>query len=90
MLFLFPFCISFCKNNTLDPTLVKGKIVVCTTETFLDNRGEKSIFLRQAGAVGMILVDPPVKDVGFQFVIQGTLIGQEEAEELQAYMITEK
>ncbi|XP_062170955.1 subtilisin-like serine-protease S [Alnus glutinosa] len=81
---------SFCKNNTLDPTLVKGKIVVCTTETFLDNRGEKSIFLRQAGAVGMILVDPPVKDVGFQFVIPGTLISQEEAEELQAYMITEK
>ncbi|XP_059429002.1 subtilisin-like serine-protease S [Corylus avellana] len=81
---------SFCKNNTLDPTMVKGKIVVCTTETFLDNRGEKSIFLRQAGAVGMILVDPPVKDVGFQFVIPGTLIGQEEAEELQAYMITEK
>lgn len=64
--------------------------MVCTTETFLDNRGEKSIFLRQAGAVGMILVDPPVKDVGFQFVIPGTLIGQEEAEELQAYMITEK
>lgn len=64
--------------------------MVCTTETFLDNRGEKNIFLRQAGAVGMILVDPLRKDDGFQFVIPGTLIGQEEAEELQAYMITEE
>ena len=54
----------------LDQTLVKGKIVVCTIETFTDNRREKSIFLRQAGAVGLILIDPSIKDVGFQFVIQ--------------------
>lgn len=64
--------------------------MVCTIETFTDNRREKSIFLRQAGAVGLILIDPSIKDVGFQFVIPGTLIGQEEAEELQAYMISEK
>lgn len=38
----------------------------------------------------MILVDPFLKDVGFQFVIPGTLIGQEEAQELQEYMMTEK
>jgi hypothetical protein len=64
--------------------------VVCTMETFTDNRSETSIFLRDAGAVGMILIDPAFKDVGFQFVIPGTLIGQEETEELQAYMISEK
>lgn len=62
--------------------------MACTIETVNDNRREKSIFLREAGAVGMILVDPLVKDVGFHFVIPGTSIGQEEAEELQAYMIT--
>ncbi|KAF3955082.1 hypothetical protein CMV_019661 [Castanea mollissima] len=44
---------------------------------------------RQAGAVGLILIDPSIKEVGFQFIIPGTLIGQEEAEELQAYMISE-
>ena len=74
----------------LDQTLVKGKIVVCTIETFTDNRREKSIFLRDAGAVGMILIDPAAKDFGFQFVIPFILIGQEETEELQAYMISEK
>ncbi|KAM4084266.1 hypothetical protein ACB094_08G119800 [Castanea mollissima] len=68
---------SFCKNNMLDQTLVKGKIV------------RKKHFLRQAGAVGLILIDPSIKEVGFQFIIPGTLIGQEEAEELQAYMISE-
>ncbi|KAF5751605.1 subtilisin-like protease SBT5.3 [Tripterygium wilfordii] len=81
---------SFCKNNTLDSTLIKGKIVVCTSETFFDVRREKSIFVRQGGGVGMILVDPPAIGVGFQFVLPATVIGEEEAQELQKYMTTEK
>lgn len=81
---------SFCKENTLNATLIKGKIVVCTFETFTDDRKSKSVVVKEGGGVGMILVDPFLKDVGFQFVIPGTLIGQEEAQELQAYMTTEK
>ncbi|KAF9614677.1 hypothetical protein IFM89_019805 [Coptis chinensis] len=81
---------SFCKNNTLHHSLIKGKIVVCTTETVLDNRREKSTFVRKGGGVGMILIDPIAKDVGFQFVIPATLIGQNEAEQLQAYITTDK
>ncbi|GFZ17790.1 subtilisin-like serine endopeptidase family protein [Actinidia rufa] len=81
---------SFCKENTLDPTLIKGKIVVCEIESIADDRREKAIFIRQGGGVGIILIDLVFKDVGFQFVIPGTLIGQEEAKELQAYMAMEK
>ncbi|GAY34978.1 hypothetical protein CUMW_277800 [Citrus unshiu] len=82
---------SFCKNNTLDHhTLIKGKIVVCTIEASTDNRREKCIFVRESGGVGMILIDPNAKDIGFQFVIPATLIGQEEAQELQAYMTAGK
>ncbi|CAK9179105.1 unnamed protein product [Ilex paraguariensis] len=81
---------SFCKNNTLDPTLIKGKIVVCTTELLTDIRAEKAIFVKQGGGVGMILIDPVAKDVIFQFVIHGSVIYPEAAEELQAYMATEK
>ncbi|PIA58976.1 hypothetical protein AQUCO_00400084v1 [Aquilegia coerulea] len=81
---------SFCTNNTLDPTLIKGKIVVCAIETVTDIRREKSIFVRQAGGVGMVLIDPLAIGVGFQFVIPATQIGQKEAEELLAYITTEK
>ncbi|CAK9184728.1 unnamed protein product [Ilex paraguariensis] len=81
---------SFCKNNTLDPTLIKGKIVVCTTELLTDIRAEKAIFVKQGIGVGMILIDPVAKDVIFQFVIHGSVIYPEAAEELQAYMATEK
>ncbi|KAG4988880.1 hypothetical protein JHK82_031214 [Glycine max] len=81
---------SFCKNNTLDPTLIKGKIVICTIETFSDDRRAKAIAIRQGGGVGMILIDHNAKDIGFQFVIPSTLIGQDAVQELQAYIKTDK
>ena len=64
--------------------------MVYTIETVTDNRREKSIFIRQGGGVGMIVIDPSAKEVGFQFVLPSTLIGQEEAMLLQEYMATEK
>lgn len=81
---------SFCKNNTLDPTLIKGKIVVCTIETLTDARQEKGLFVKQGGGVGMILIDPAATNLGFQFVLQEASIGVEEAKVLQAYLATEK
>ncbi|RDX61851.1 Subtilisin-like protease SBT5.3, partial [Mucuna pruriens] len=81
---------SFCKNNTLNPTLIKGKIVICTIELFSDDRGEKAKVVKQGGGVGMILIDHNAKDIGFQFVIPSTLIGQDAVEELKVYIKTEK
>ncbi|KAI7982983.1 Subtilisin-like protease SBT1.7 [Camellia lanceoleosa] len=77
-------------SNTLDPTLIRGKIVVCGLESFTDDRSAKAVVIRQGGGVGMILIDPLVKHVSFQYVIPATAIGQEEAQQLQAYMTTEK
>ncbi|RZC82208.1 hypothetical protein C5167_044998 [Papaver somniferum] len=81
---------SFCTKNTLDHELIKGKIVVCTIETATDNRREKGIAVRDGGGVGMILIDPLLIDVGFQFVIPAALFGQNEALVLQEYLSTEK
>lgn len=81
---------SFCKSDTLDPALVKGKIVVCTLEIILDPRNEKARTVKQAGGAGIILVDPLATDIAFQFEIPGTLISIQEAEKLQAYMVSQK
>lgn len=64
--------------------------MICTIEKFSDNRQVKAIEIRQGGGVGMILIDHNAKDVGFQFVIPSTLIGQDAVEELQAYIKTDK
>ncbi|KAL4560791.1 hypothetical protein LXL04_032945 [Taraxacum kok-saghyz] len=81
---------SFCKKNTLDSNLIKGKIVVCALETLTDDRKEKAIAIKAGGGAGMILVDPLAKYVLFQPVIQSVLIGQQESQDLQSYMNTEK
>ncbi|KAI7752947.1 hypothetical protein M8C21_023259 [Ambrosia artemisiifolia] len=81
---------SFCKNNTLDSNLIKGRIVVCMLETLNDDRKEKAIAIKEAGGVGMILIDPLAPYVLFQTVVQSVLIGKAEAAVLQSYMDTEK
>ncbi|XP_051134598.1 subtilisin-like serine-protease S [Andrographis paniculata] len=77
---------SFCEMNTLDPSLTKGKIVVCTLRSIFDDRTSKSVAIKEGGGVGIILIDPLAPDIGFQFVLPGTLIGLQEAEQLERYM----
>uniref|UniRef100_A0A5B7A6L3 Putative subtilisin-like protease SBT5.3 n=2 Tax=Davidia involucrata TaxID=16924 RepID=A0A5B7A6L3_DAVIN len=81
---------SSCLNNTLDPSLVKGKIVVCTMDITNDGPSAKIVIVKEAGGVGMIDLYPQARDFYYQFGIPATLIGQEEAKELEAYMATEK
>ncbi|GLJ54872.1 hypothetical protein SUGI_1178360 [Cryptomeria japonica] len=77
---------SFCLENTLDPTKVNGKVVVCTISSPTNNRTLKSVVVKDAGGVGIIIVDPFLKDVAFQFVIPGTLVGQQQGAQLTAYI----
>ncbi|KAF3439407.1 hypothetical protein FNV43_RR17685 [Rhamnella rubrinervis] len=80
------------KRSSLNPLkmetfqgLIAGS-AAAVTGTTSENARDKRIVVRQGGGVGMILVDPFAKEVGFQFVISGILIGQQAAEELQDYM----
>ncbi|CAI9778330.1 unnamed protein product [Fraxinus pennsylvanica] len=59
-------------------------------EMLTDNLREKGIIVKQGGGVGIILIDQLAKDIEIQFVLPGTLIGQEEGAELQAYMTAQK
>ncbi|KAA8525524.1 hypothetical protein F0562_007379 [Nyssa sinensis] len=80
---------SFCRENTLNPTLVKGKIVVCTQGT-VDRPIVQSFIVGEAGGVGMIEAYPTAREFYDQFVIPATIIEPQEEKELQAYMATEK
>ncbi|KAF8396410.1 hypothetical protein HHK36_018029 [Tetracentron sinense] len=77
---------SLCQNSTLDPTLIKGKIVVCYN---VDGSSE-SFFVKQAGAVGIIVVRPLAEGIDFGLQIPSTLIERKEAEELKAYLENER
>ncbi|KAI3992320.1 hypothetical protein MKX01_030041 [Papaver californicum] len=78
---------SLCLSNSLDHTLIKGKIVVCTAGDFTDARIRKSVVIRQGGGAGMILMDPIfANDVGFQFFTPTAVIGEPEAQVLYEYL----
>ncbi|KAF8365175.1 hypothetical protein HHK36_032816 [Tetracentron sinense] len=76
---------SFCENNTLDPALIEGKIVVCKVAASFQRT-----FVEQAGAVGIIVIGPLATDINFMLTIPSILIGKEEAEELKAYLKTKR
>lgn len=48
-------CSDLCTEGTLDPSKVKGKILVCLRGVF--DRLQKGINAASAGAVGMVLVN---------------------------------
>lgn len=52
---------TLCQANTLTPALVAGKIVVC--ERGVNARADKSIEVKRAGGIGMILVNVAPSDV---------------------------
>ncbi|KAB5541661.1 hypothetical protein DKX38_014635 [Salix brachista] len=59
-------------------------------EALIDDPRKKAVAAQLGGGVAMILIDPIVKEICFQFVVPSTLIGQEEAQQLQAYMQAQK
>ncbi|KAF8397846.1 hypothetical protein HHK36_016771 [Tetracentron sinense] len=81
---------SFCKRNTLNSMFIQGKIVVCTMEKWDDDKVEKGLVVRERGGVGMIVIDPDSKELMSYFAIPTSLIGLEQAQELQAYLATEQ
>ncbi|KAF8396331.1 hypothetical protein HHK36_017947 [Tetracentron sinense] len=76
---------SFCENNTLDHTFIKGKIVVCKLAGSFQR-----IFVQQAGAVGIIVIGPLATDNDIMSNIPSILIGRNETEELKAYLKTKR
>nr|DAD28794.1 TPA_asm: hypothetical protein HUJ06_030262 [Nelumbo nucifera] len=77
---------SLCQNNTLDPTLIKGKIVVCIMGSTDSGKS-----LKQGGARGVIFIYEFSKEkANLQFVLPATMIDENEAKVLLAYLATKK
>ncbi|KAJ6692975.1 AAA-TYPE ATPASE FAMILY PROTEIN [Salix purpurea] len=90
-----PYGIFLCSQpfqvHTPDPAKIKREdFLVCMAEALIDDPRKKAVAARLGGGVAMILIDPIVKEICFQFVVPSTLIGQEEAQQLQAFMQAQK
>ncbi len=78
---------ALCLPGTLDATKVTGKLVVC--ERGINARIEKSFVARDAGAVGMVLVNPTPNSLnGDLHAIPSVHVGNEAYAPLNAYLAT--
>ena len=78
---------SLCMENSLDPALVKGKIVVCDRGS--SPRVAKGLVVRKAGGVGMILANGISNGeglVGDAHLIPACAVGADEGDALKSYI----
>lgn len=71
----------------MNRTKASGKILVCQhAESSTDSKLEKSVIVKQAGAVGMILIDETNKDVAVPFVIPSAVVGRRIGNHILSYI----
>ncbi|XP_074312946.1 subtilisin-like protease SBT1.6 [Silene latifolia] len=78
--------VSLCMENSLDPELVKGKIVICDRGS--NPRVAKGLVVQKAGGVGMILANGASNGeglVGDAHLIPAVAVGADEADAIKAF-----
>lgn len=88
LLFSFPlFSTSYCLDSSLNRTKAKGKVLVCLhAGSSSESKMEKSIIVKEAGGVGMILIDDADKGVAIPFVIPAATVGKKIGNKILAYI----
>ncbi|KAL2531673.1 Subtilisin-like protease SBT1.6 [Abeliophyllum distichum] len=78
---------SLCMENSIDPTLVKGKIVICDRGS--SPRVAKGLVVKKAGGVGMILANGVSNGeglVGDSHLLPACAVGSNEGDAIKAYL----
>ncbi|XP_050232169.1 subtilisin-like protease SBT1.6 [Mercurialis annua] len=78
---------SLCMENSLDPAMVKGKIVICDRGS--SARVAKGVVVKKAGGVGMILANGISNGeglVGDAHLIPACAVGSDEGDAVKAYV----
>ncbi|RZC62865.1 hypothetical protein C5167_024629 [Papaver somniferum] len=81
-----PYQSSFCLESSLNGTTAKGKILICRhAEGSSESKLAKSVVVKEAGAVGMILIDEEDKSLAIPFVIPPAIVGTHIGEKILSY-----
>ncbi|KAF8683499.1 hypothetical protein HU200_044409 [Digitaria exilis] len=78
---------SLCMENSIDPSLVKGKIVICDRGS--SPRVAKGMVVKEAGAAAMVLTNGEANGeglVGDAHVLPACAVGEKEGHALKAYV----
>ncbi|KAL0915295.1 hypothetical protein M5K25_015701 [Dendrobium thyrsiflorum] len=82
-----PYQSSYCLESSLNRTKARGKVLVCRhSSSSPESRLEKSLVVKKAGAVGMILLDEREDGVAIPFIIPAASIGSEAGDKVLSYL----
>ncbi|KAL5545233.1 hypothetical protein UlMin_009017 [Ulmus minor] len=82
-----PYQSSFCLESSLNSTKARGKVLVCRhAESSVESKREKSIVVKEAGGVGMILIDETGKNVAIPFLIPSAIVGMRTGNHILSYI----
>ncbi|XP_020228756.1 subtilisin-like protease SBT3.9 [Cajanus cajan] len=82
-----PYQSSYCVDSSLNKTKAKGKVLVCRhAEDSTESKLEKSKIVKEAGAVGMILIDEANQGIAVPFVIPSAVVGTKTGERILSYI----
>ncbi|RWV93132.1 hypothetical protein GW17_00044434 [Ensete ventricosum] len=77
---------NFCLDSSLNKTKARGKILICRhSGSASESRIEKSLVVKKAGGVGMIMIDETENDVAIPFVIPAASVGKEVGNKILSY-----
>ncbi|WOL12040.1 subtilisin-like protease SBT3.9 [Canna indica] len=82
-----PYQSSFCLDSSLNRTKARGKILICHhSGSASESRVEKSMVVKKAGGVGMIMIDEVETDVAVPFVIPAATVGKGVGSRILSYV----
>ncbi|KAL1370691.1 hypothetical protein HN51_000921 [Arachis hypogaea] len=82
-----PYQSSYCLESSLNKTKTKGKVLVCRhVESSTESKVAKSKIVKDAGGVGMILIDETDQDVAIPFVIPSAIVGKRIGARILSYL----
>ncbi|KAI4314687.1 hypothetical protein L6164_027573 [Bauhinia variegata] len=82
-----PYQSSYCLDSSLNSTKAKGKVLVCRhAESSTESKLAKSKVVKEAGGVGMILIDETDMDVAIPFVIPSAIVGRRIGKRVLSYL----
>lgn len=71
----------------MNSTKARGKVLVCQhAERSTESKLRKSMVVKEAGGVGMILVDEEDKDIAIPFTIPSAIVGMEIGNKILSYI----
>ncbi|KAF2312537.1 hypothetical protein GH714_035000 [Hevea brasiliensis] len=82
-----PYQSSYCLESSLNSTKARGKVLVCRhAESSTESKLAKGTTVKEAGGVGMVLIDEADQDVAIPFTIPSAIVGRVMGNKILSYI----